>query len=79
LRGSTVAGLCRRDQRLEPLDDRRRQHLIEVFEREAAHAPVRRSDAVHGRVERIATDNRREQDENVFQVAGAVFRRRGVL
>jgi hypothetical protein len=73
LRGSTVVGLCRCDHRFEPFDDRGRQHLIEVFECEATHAGIGRPDALHGRVERVASNDGRQQQDDVVQIAGAVF------
>jgi hypothetical protein len=69
-------GRCRRDHHLEPFDDRGWQHLIEIFEREATYTRVRRANAMHRRVERITSNDRRKQQHDVFQEAVAVFGRR---
>ena len=47
----------------------RRQHLVQILDREAAEARERRSDAVDRRVERLAPDDRRQQLKDVFEMA----------
>jgi len=73
LRRNIAAGRCRSDQLAEPLENGRRQHLVQILDGEAAEARQRRPDAVDGRVERLAPDDRRQQLKDVFEMARLIL------
>jgi len=73
LRRNIAAGRCRSDQLAQSLEDGRRQHLVQILDREPAQARERRSDAVDRRVERLASDDVRQQLKDVFEMARLIL------
>ena len=75
LHGSIAIGQCSREHAVQPIEHRRRQHLIEVFGGEPAYAGIRGANTPDRCLERLAPDDSREQEEDVFAKTRAILRR----